>query len=193
MLIDEYKNVDGDYVECGVWKGGMSGAAASILGSAKEYLLFDSFQGLPKAHEIDGIAAVNWQNDKQIQSSYKNCSAEKNFAIQAMKLAGDIKFKLVEGWFEDTLPTYQFNRQIAVLRLDGDWYESTLTCLKYLFPHVAEGGLIILDDYYFWDGCSKAVHDYLSSIKSTCRLYQSGRGVSYIVKKGEINEVGYRI
>ena len=62
-----------------------------------------------------------------------------------------------------------------------------------LFPHVAEGGLIILDDYYFWDGCSKAVHDYLSSIKSTCRLYQSGRGVSYIVKKGEINEVGYRI
>lgn len=191
-LIDEFKNIEGDYVECGVWKGGMSAAAATILGTRRKYLLFDSFQGLPEAAPIDGTAAIDWQRDEVVQASFKNCSAEKSFAVEAMKLAGKIDYELVEGWFEQTLPGYAFNNPVAVLRLDGDWYESTLTCLKYLFPQVAEGGLIILDDYYFWDGCSKAVHDYLSSIQSTCRMYQSARGISYIIKRSEIKEVGYR-
>ena len=57
-----------------------------------------------------------------------------------------------------------------------------MTCLEALFPLVTQGGLVIIDDYYTWDGCAKAVHDYLSSIKSACRIRQFMNDVAYITK-----------
>jgi O-methyltransferase len=83
------------------------------------------------------------------------------------------------------LPHFKSSNEIALLRLDGDWYESTMDCLKYLFPKVVQKGIIIIDDYFTWEGCSKAVHDYLSSIKSTSRIYTSPGGVCYIIKQDQ--------
>lgn len=66
--------------------------------------------------------------------------------------------------------------------MDGDWYKSTYTILDSLFPYVNENGLVIIDDYYHWDGCSRAVHDYLSVNKRAERI-SSYRGVCFINKR----------
>jgi len=174
-------NIKGDIVECGVWRGGMSGGMAKILGKNRTYYLFDSFEGLPAAKEIDGTDAISWQKDTSAENYFDNCKAEIEFATKAMSKTA-VDFKLVKGWFSDTLPEFKFENQIALLRLDGDWYESTMDCLKSLFPKVAENGIIIIDDYYTWEGCSKAVHDYLSLIKSKSRIWRSPGGVCYIKK-----------
>ncbi|MEE3093051.1 MAG: TylF/MycF/NovP-related O-methyltransferase, partial [Pseudomonadota bacterium] len=72
----------------------------------------------------------------------------------------------------------------SVLRLDGDWYESTISILENLYDKVATNGLILIDDYYSWDGCSRAVHDFLSDQKLPERIRQSRYGgVAYIVKE----------
>lgn len=181
MLISEFQNTHGCLVECGIWRGGMSAAMAEIL-PGREVYLFDSFEGLPNAQEIDGKDAKKWQENKLSPGYYDNCKAEMEVAKQAMDKSNSTYY-LVKGWFKDTLPNYEFKNEIAVLRLDGDWYESTMDCLKYLYPLVAKGGLIILDDYYTWDGCSRALHDYLSSIQSVSRIQQSEIGVAYLIKK----------
>jgi hypothetical protein len=91
------------------------------------------------------------------------------------------KYKLIKGWFNKTLPQFNIPGNIALLRLDGDWYESTMDCLKNLYPKVADKGLLLIDDYFAWEGCSRAVHDYLSEIKSTSRIRTYG-DVCYIIK-----------
>lgn len=181
-VYDHFKNqtVSGIAVECGVWRGGMIAAIAETLGNNWEYHLFDSFEGLPPAREIDGIAAKTWQADKNSNIYYDNCTAEVSFAKEAMNLA-KIKPVIHKGWFEDSIPEFSPKKNISLLRLDGDWYDSTMTCLQLLYPHLEENGLILIDDYFAWDGCSKAVHDYLSSIKSNSRLRTDGY-LCYIIK-----------
>ncbi len=180
-LAERAMNLDGCVVECGVWRGGMSAAIASVLGGEREYFLFDSFKGLPKAKEIDGIAALKWQQNTDDPNYYDNCTAEPEYAEQAMHLAGVRHFRLVQGWFENTIPGYTFPSPIALLRLDADWYDSTMICLDHLFPQVAPSGIIILDDYYTWDGCSRALHDYLSRHSASERI-RSHKNVCYLQK-----------
>jgi O-methyltransferase len=176
-----FQHLQGVVVECGVWRGGMIAAMSEVLGDRK-YFLFDSFEGLPTAKEIDGESAIAWQKDTGGDFYFDNCKAEIYYAEQAMSLSPIKDYQLVKGWFSETLPNFDFNEQIAILRLDADWYESTIQCLDYLYPKVIEGGLIILDDYYTWDGCSRAVHDYLSSNKLTARIRSLKGGNCYIVK-----------
>ena len=87
------------------------------------------------------------------------------------------------GWFDTTTANTEINEPIAILRLDGDWYDSTWVCLENLYPKVVENGLIIIDDYYAWDGCSRAVHDYLSKNNLPLRISQTKHGVCYIVNQ----------
>lgn len=181
-LAGKFLQVEGDIVECGVWRGGMIAALAEIAGPSKTVHLFDSFEGLPKAEEIDGEAALAWQSNTTSSEYYDNCAAELSFAVEAMKLAGHDNYKIYKGWFKNTLPDYD-GGSISILRLDGDWYESVKDCLEALFPKVSSGGLVIIDDYYAWDGCARAVHDYLSVSKSASRLHQWGDQVAYIIKK----------
>jgi O-methyltransferase len=172
----------GDIVECGVWRGGMIAGISFLLGNNRHYYLFDSFEGLPKVSEKDGAEAKAWQNDSSSSSYYDNCSAEQDFAKKAMSLANTKNYSLIKGWFNETLPLFNKTDAIALLRLDGDWYESTMICLKHLFPKVVTGGIIIIDDYYTWEGCTKAVHDYLSEHQRTEKIQQSSNGVCYIIK-----------
>ena len=182
-LMNNFKSISGCIVECGVWRGGMIASIAELLGSDRNYYLFDSFEGLPEAKEIDGQAAINWQNDKESEFYFDNCKAEANFADTAMKISQVKNYQLVRGWFSDTVLKYSFDSPIAMLRLDGDWYESTMDCLEGLFPKVAQGGLIILDDYYTWDGCSRALHDYLSKNNLAERIQEYPPGICYLKKR----------
>ena len=143
-------------------------------------MLFDSFEGLPPAKPVDGPAALSWQSDKQGSYYYNNCTASRSDAETAMRLAKATKTHFVQGWFDRTLPGYQPPAQISVLRLDGDWYESTMACLQHLYKHMANGGVIIIDDYYTWDGCSRAVHDFLAAEKLSLRIKQLDNDVCFL-------------
>jgi len=178
-LAEEIRCVPGTIVECGVWRGGMSAAIAKVLGPTRSYYLFDSFEGLPQAMEIDGPAALAWQSDKSGAYYHDNCSAPETFAIEAMAMSGAMAPHIVKGWFERTLGNFEDKEGIALLRLDADWYDSTRLCLEMLFDKIVPGGLIIIDDYYVWDGCSRAVHDFLSRRNAMERIRTRG-SVCYI-------------
>lgn len=181
-LVEKYRDLQGSVVECGVWRGGMSAGMACTLGDYRDYYLFDSFEGLPAASEIDGQRALEWQANNDVN----NCRTDESFAHEAMTLAGVNRFNVVKGWFNQTLPTFQPTERIAVLRLDADWYSSTADCLNYLYAQVVPNGLIILDDYYAWDGCSKALHDFLSVNKLRDRIQQYDSMVCYLTKAEDI-------
>ncbi len=182
-LVKKYAALQGAVVECGVWRGGVSACLAEVLGNDRKYYLFDSFEGLPAAKEIDGDNAIEWQQRTDAPDYYNNCTAEIDWAKTAMKLSGASKYDIIKGWFCDTLPNFNKKESIAILRLDGDWYESTMDCMVNLYPQVVVGGLILIDDYYAWDGCSRAIHDYLSKNNLTCRIKQYNNGnLHYIIK-----------
>lgn len=181
-LCDKNRHISGDVVECGVWRGGMIAGIADLLKDERNYFLFDSFEGLPDVTAIDGASAKEWQNAKDAPSYFDNCKAEIQFAEKAMKTAGCKKYTLIKGWFNETLPVFPSTNQIAILRLDGDWYESTMCCLENLYAKVVPGGIVIIDDYYTWDGCTLAVHDYFSKHKIPVRIEQTKNGVCYIRK-----------
>ena len=184
LLCDSINEIDGCIVECGVWRGGMIAGVFDYCKVKRSSYLFDSFEGLPEAKVNDGKAAKIWQ-DANDGIGLDNCKAEISFAKKAMELSKSSKHQIIQGWFEKTLPTAKINESIAILRLDGDWYDSTLVCLEHLYPKVAENGLIIIDDYYAWDGCSRAVHDYLAKNNLPLRISQSKNGVCYIINSKE--------
>ena len=170
----------GVMVECGVWRGGC--ATAMLLAQRAAFgrvvspvWLLDSFEGLPPVGERDGPLAQSWQRDIDSPRYYDNCSAsleEVQHGLDRFGFAED-EFRLVKGWFEDTVPGVASEldgRDVSLLRLDGDWYESTMTCLTHLEPRVVEDGVILIDDYYAWDGCARATHDYLSQNALSYRI-----------------------
>ncbi len=140
----------------------MSAGLAELLGPSREYFLFDSFEGLPPAAEIDGPAAKEWQRPENSQKNFNNVKAPIEAAESAMKKSGMPRYHIVKGWFRDTLPSFVPSERIALLRLDADLYDSTMTCLEKLYPLLADDAIVIIDDYYDWEGCARAVNDFLS-------------------------------
>jgi O-methyltransferase len=153
-----------------------------LLGSGgREYFLYDSFEGLPDAKDIDGVQALSWQSNTISESYFDNCSADISYAKQAMKISGVREYRIVKGWFKETLPGFDRTKKIAFLRLDGDWYDSTMDCLINLYDYMVPGGCIVIDDYYTWEGCNKAIHDFFN-----------GRGIYYSIRQLD-NDVCYII
>lgn len=171
--------IPGCVVECGTWRGGMIAGLATLLGPDRHYYLFDSFAGLPPARPIDGEAAIAWQSDRDGKNYYDNCTASEEAAREAMRMSGAPRYTITKGWFQDTLAAFRPDSPIALLRLDCDWYDSTLACLESLYRHVSPQGLIIIDDYYTWDGCSRAVHAFLARYDYAARIRQE-RGVCVV-------------
>lgn len=163
-------NIIGSFVECGTWRGGccaLMGVYAKEENKGRLVFGFDSFEGLPEPKHIDsstnpkqGNACTIWkQAQKEKGSDWCKSSLEE--FIHTLKLVNLTENNVipVKGWFEHTLLTTNTG-PIAILRLDGDWYESTKTCLDCLFNRVVEGGYIIIDDYGYWRGCKKAVDEF---------------------------------
>jgi O-methyltransferase len=181
------KGQSGAIVECGSWRGGTSFAMllaqrAAVGRIVLPVYLLDSFEGLPQAKERDGPLALKWQSGAYPEWFFNNCLADE---LEVKKTACSFGFSEFEarirrGWFAETVPKLASDLgpdSISLLRLDGDWYDSTILCLEYLMPIVQEGGIVIVDDYYAWDGCARALHDWLSHhdhpyrIKSLCSNY----------------------
>jgi hypothetical protein len=153
-------------VECGTWRGGMSAGLIEILGRERPYHFFDSFAGLPPAKKIDGEKARRWQANTDSPQYYNNCTASRDeFMATIYRTRINLKnVHLHQGLFSETVEAVDVGT-VALLRLDGDWYDSTMCCLQAFFPKIVSGGYVIIDDYGTWDGCTRAVHDYLSQNK----------------------------
>lgn len=159
--------IPGDFVECGVWRGGSSFLMADLLRQAgtrdRRVWLFDSFEGLPSPEAIDGPAATAYASNTDSPGYLDNCRVSvEEVQKSAVELGLGSYTEFVKGWFDQTLPA---NRDrigpIAILRIDADWYSSVRGCLDNLYDQVVDGGFIILDDYYAFDGCAVAVHEFL--------------------------------
>lgn len=153
------QNVPGDFIETGVWRGGACIFVRGILQARgvtnRKVFVADSFRGLPEPN-VDKYP--DDAGDKHHTFSYLAVSrkqVEQNF--QRFGLL-DSQVVFLEGWFKDTLPNLP-SSQLAVIRLDGDMYESTMDALTQLYPKLSPGGFCIIDDYMI-PSCRKAVHDY---------------------------------
>lgn len=180
----EEMKIEGDLVECGVWKGGGIGVMALAnlkYGSHRRNLhLFDAFDDICQPNEehdekklVDEVKTIlnikgKFGEDlKPLSGIYDQFGGagtlEENKKLLEDRIGYPKEFiKYYKGWFQDTVP--QINneqiKQIAILRLDGDWYESTKVCLDYLYSKVVQGGVVIIDDYHYSLGCKKAVDEY---------------------------------
>lgn len=173
LVAHSCRNISGCVIECGVWRGGVIAGMVETLGSQRYYYAFDSFEGLPPAKEVDGHLALEWQakqTDKQSPLYLDNCRADVIYVEEALKKAHCSHYELIKGWFDETLPSFKPIDKIAVLHLDGDWFDSIMTCLEHLYQYMAPGGVIIIDDYYLFDGCSRAVHSFLAKNNLPIRI-----------------------
>lgn len=155
-----HHNVPGDLIETGVWRGGAVIFMRGVLKAhnVKDRLVWaaDSFSGLPSP-DIDKYPQ-DAGDPHHLWSDYLGVSLEtvqRNFRRYGLL---DDQVRFLKGWFKDTLPTAPVEK-LALLRLDGDMYESTMDALVHLYPKLSVGGYVIVDDY-FLKGCSQAIHDY---------------------------------
>ena len=174
-------NVPGDFVECGVWRGGSALLMAEILHQRnirdKKIYLYDTFEGMsePTDKDIDlrgqGAGFLLEKNKSNKETSVW-CLAGIEDVTNNMRLSNFPieKIILVKGKVEDTIPHTGPQNGIAILRLDTDWYESTRHELLHLYPMLSSKGVLIIDDYGHWQGCRKAVDEYFSAINDPVML-----------------------
>jgi hypothetical protein len=184
--------IPGSIAECGVWRGG---AVMTILrtllrlgATDRDVFLFDTFSGMtaPTEHDISAlgkraIAIHAARGGHANGSDWARASFEdvKAGVLSVGYPAGRINF--VKGRVEDTIPA-QAPEQLALLRLDTDWYESTKHELIHLYPRLSQGGVIIIDDYGSWAGARKATDEYVAETGARLLLVRSDAAVRYAVK-----------
>lgn len=177
--------IEGSFVECGVWKGGSAAVMASAnlfseRGDRKIHL-FDLFDDIiapdPKLDGEKAVQDINrllkkqgktlndfTENNIPISGVYNDFGGAGSVGIVEQLLCDTLKYKKENvvfnvGLFEKTIPNNNVDK-IALLRLDGDWYSSIKVCLDHLYDKVVPNGVIIIDDYWTYEGCKKAVDDF---------------------------------
>ncbi len=176
----EAERLAGAFVECGAWKGGGTAVMAAVArssGGGRTTWAFDSFEGLPDPGAADGPAARRWAG---------KCAAAledaERLLFERLRLDRG-RVILRKGWFRETLPAARDEiGPIAVLRLDADWHDSTLTCLECLYDAVVPGGFVILDDYGYWPGFRRAVDEFLAGRGISVRIVPVDRSGSWFRK-----------
>ncbi len=175
-LIDAVKyvvkyNVSGSIVECGVWRGGsMMAVAKSLLNLKKNdrhLYLFDTYEGMTKPKNID-IDYLGRKASHLLEKTTKKINERSIWAYSPLQEVKKVlyetgyekeKIHFLQGKVEDTLPE-KAPQDISILRLDTDWYDSTKHELIHLFPRLSRGGVLIIDDYGYFEGAKKAVDEY---------------------------------
>jgi hypothetical protein len=161
------RGVPGDLMETGVWRGGVVILMRAILKAHgvtnRRVWAADSFEGLPppdpKKYPPDAGLYLNRFNELAVSLE----QVQENFRRYGLL---DEQVRFLKGWFRDSLPAAPVER-LAVLRLDGDLYESTMDALVSLYPKVEAGGYVIIDDYNDIAACRQAVTDYRSAHRIT--------------------------
>jgi len=184
-------NIPGSFAECGVWKGGSSAIMALAIKNARQQRhlhLFDSFEGLPEPTDKDGKSAITYSGGrnqgklKTVNQCVAGVDEVRHLMFNQLKANHSLVHFHV-GWFQSVIPvTANELGPIALLRLDGDWYDSTKICLEYLYPLLSHRGIVILDDYLCWEGCRKATDEYRSLNQINCPIRQIDKEAVFWVK-----------
>ena len=174
------EHIPGDIVETGVWRGGACIMARAVLSAYgikdRKVIVCDSFEGLPRPNPekfpIDTGSTFHELTDLSVSLETVKSNFEKFNLL-------DDQVVFLKGWFKDTMPTVK-SENIAVLRLDGDMYESTIDPLLHLYDRIPDGGWVIVDDYHCIMSSKIAVHDFLDSRKETPIIHEiDGTGVFF--------------
>jgi len=185
----EHNKIQGDIVECGVWKGGSMMAAAKYLlrlgNQQRRFFLFDTYEGMSEPTEAD--TDIHSSNATEVYKDESNKGSDDKWCASPLD---DVKQNLastnyksqnvffIKGKVEETLPYGKIDK-IAILRLDTDWYESTKHELITLYDRLVPGGVLIIDDYGHWRGAKQAVDEFiaerklrlfLNRVDYTCRI-----------------------
>jgi O-methyltransferase len=181
--------ISGSFVECGVWRGGSAMTMAMRLAQLKatnvDIYLFDTYAGMvePSSFDVEAQSGelasdlLKYASNESYIRALAPLSLVKSNMERTKYLMGKIHF--IEGDVLETLPIFETG-DIALPRLDTDWYESTLAELKFLFPRLVKGGVCIIDDYGHWEGSRRAVDEFfeteqfkplLFEVDYTCRAF----------------------
>lgn len=157
-----WRRVPGDFIETGVWRGGACILMRAVLKAYglknRRVWVADSFAGLPQPDPASYPADKGDRFHEYAELAVSLDEVKQNFSRYDLL---DEQVIFLQGWFKDTLPSAPI-KQLAILRLDGDMYESTMDALSALYDKVSPGGYVIVDDYHVVAGCKKAIHDFLS-------------------------------
>jgi O-methyltransferase len=177
-------NIPGDIVECGVWRGGSMHAIARTLDSVgvhdRDLYLYDTFEGMTQPTEkdirIDGATAAD-----RLAVSARTATVWAWASLEDVK-AGfeDVPYPAerihyVQGPVEETVPG-TLPDQIAILRLDTDWYESTAHELNHMYDRLVSGGVLLIDDYGYWQGSRLATDEFIERTGAQLMLIRTGSG-----------------
>lgn len=161
------KDVAGDLIETGVWRGGATIFMRAILKAHgvtdRNVWVADSFEGLPVPNAEKYPADAGDGHHKKTELAVSMDQVKSNFEKYDLL---DSQVRFLKGWFSETLPSAPIEK-LSVIRLDGDMYESTMDALTALYPKLSIGGYLIVDDYEAVKGCKKAVHDFRKHHKIT--------------------------
>lgn len=180
------RGIPGDFIETGVWRGGATifmRAVLKVLNVTDRVVwVADSFEGLPEPDAEKFPLEAKAFNSAAMTKYYKHLAVgleevERNFAAYGML---DDRVKFLKGWFKDTLPSAPIER-LAIMRLDGDYYESTRDALVNLYDKLSIGGYVIIDDYGedTWTYCRKAVEEFRSDRGITDPLVRVDKPCAY--------------
>lgn len=171
MLETEAAGREGLVLECGTALGGSAIALAAAKAPDRPMRVYDAFGMIPPPTEKDGRDVL--QRYEEIAAGKSRGLGGETYYGYREDLQGEVagsfarlgfpveqhNVELVKGFFEDTLV---IDEPVALAHVDGDWYESTMTCLTRILPHLVPSGRVVIDDYYMWSGCRDAVDDYMS-------------------------------
>lgn len=188
----EANGLEGAFVECGVWKGGsvmaMALALKELNNESRDIYLYDTFSGMSQPSDVDITyhgekASEKYRRTKISDNSSEWCMAHldevrKNILGTAYP---EQRFHFVQGKVEDTIP-HEMPKEIALLRLDTDWYESTKHELNHLYPLLRPRGVLIIDDYGHWEGARKAVDEYIAENGIGIFLHRIDYGARIAIK-----------
>ncbi|HXA18674.1 MAG TPA: TylF/MycF/NovP-related O-methyltransferase [Thermoanaerobaculia bacterium] len=175
--------IPGDFAECGVWRGGSMMLIAHTLlrlGNTDRTLwLYDTFEGMtpPSAEDVQEMSGrsaseILTEHEKSADDPFwgvaPRAAVEENLRRTGYPID---RIRFIEGDVMTTIPS-QAPSQIALLRLDTDWYASTRHEIQHLYPRIAENGVLIVDDYGYWRGARKATDEYLASLTARPLLHR---------------------
>ena len=186
----ENKDIPGDIIECGVWKGGNLIIASLMRNRMKfnrEIWGYDTFAGMTEPNEFDVKPGFTVNAREKFKALTKRSVVDWCYVpIEDVKstlsaTCGNLDVKLIKGDVRETLMDQEkIPDQVSILRLDTDFYESTKVELEVLYPRVPSGGVVIIDDYGIWQGSKKAVDEYFGS--DLPWLHYINRGVRLFIK-----------
>lgn len=172
-------NIAGDIVECGSARGG----SAALMGMAmkqdwegRKLWLFDTFEGLPKPNSND----PDYETALLYEGLCRGSLEDVTELLKKLQLLQNCT--LVKGLFQDTLPQVDIEK-ISVLHLDGDWYDSVMVCLQHLYDKITPGGIIIIDDYGYWEGARKATDEFIAKRNLHSKIHYTDYSGRFFIKE----------